>query len=51
VPPESAFSVAIATHLVEVVPPVILGMVVGGWSMVVLEAKPAGAGLQRTTAS
>ena len=41
VPSETAFSVAIATHLIEVIPPVILGFVAGGWSMVVLETKPA----------
>jgi len=35
VPSETAFSVAIATHLVEVVPPVLLGFVAGGWSLVV----------------
>jgi uncharacterized membrane protein YbhN (UPF0104 family) len=31
VPPDRAFSVGIATHLVEVAPPVLLGLVVGGW--------------------
>ena len=31
VPSDVAFSVGIATHLVEVVPPVVLGLVVGGW--------------------
>ncbi len=31
VPSETAFSVGIATHLLEVVPPVIIGLVVGGW--------------------
>jgi uncharacterized membrane protein YbhN (UPF0104 family) len=36
VPSETAFSVAIATHLVEVVPPVLLGFVVGGWSLVAI---------------
>ena len=34
VPPETAFSVAIATHLVEVVPPVVCGLMVGGSSLV-----------------
>ena len=32
VPSDVAFSVGIATHLVEVVPPVLLGLAVGGWS-------------------
>ena len=31
VPADRAFSVGIATHLVEVVPPVLLGFAVGGW--------------------
>lgn len=34
VPSETAFSVAIATHVVEVIPPVLLGLVAGGWSLV-----------------
>jgi uncharacterized membrane protein YbhN (UPF0104 family) len=34
VPSETAFSVAIATHLIEVIPPVLLGFLVGGWSLV-----------------
>jgi uncharacterized membrane protein YbhN (UPF0104 family) len=34
VPSETAFSVAIATHLIEVIPPVLLGLAVGGWSLV-----------------
>lgn len=36
VPSETAFSVAIATHLIEVIPPLLLGSswVVGGWSLV-----------------
>jgi uncharacterized membrane protein YbhN (UPF0104 family) len=32
VPSETALSVAIATHVVEVIPPVLIGFVVGGWS-------------------
>lgn len=31
VPADKAFSVGLATHLVEIVPPVALGLVVGGW--------------------
>ena len=34
VPSETALSVAIATHFVEVIPPVLFGLVVGGWSLV-----------------
>jgi uncharacterized membrane protein YbhN (UPF0104 family) len=34
VPSETAFSVAIATHLIEVIPPVLFGFLVGGWSLV-----------------
>ena len=34
VPSETALSVAIATHVVEVIPPVLLGLAVGGWSLV-----------------
>jgi uncharacterized membrane protein YbhN (UPF0104 family) len=35
VPSQTAFSIAVATHLVEVIPPVLLGFAAGGWSLVV----------------
>ena len=34
VPSDTAFSVAIATHVVEVVPPMLIGLMIGGSSLV-----------------
>ena len=31
VSPETALSLAIATHVIEVAPPLLIGLVVGGW--------------------